>query len=90
MKISILLVKTSMITIDPRLLLFMIVLSVIEIAFLLIALWDWLKQGESLKNRYFWLVIVVIFGIFGPILYFLIGPRNTPLEPSLDNDQYMG
>lgn len=74
-----------MITIDPRILLLIISIAVLQIALLLFTLWDWLKQGESLQNRYIWLILILLLEIIGPVLYFLIAPRNA--EVSIENDQ---
>jgi hypothetical protein len=49
-------------------------IAVLQILLAVLALWD--IRGQS-KTRYvsrpIWAVVVIIFGVIGPLLYFLLG-----------------
>ena len=56
-------------------------LLVIQLALLIIALWDWSKNREILgQNRIIWLVVILFFSIIGPIIYLLFTQRLIKKE----------
>ena len=56
-------------------------LLVIQLALLIIAIWDWSKNREILgQNRIIWLVVILFFSIIGPIIYLLFTQRLIKKE----------
>lgn len=64
-------------TIPTELLLAFIPIVLVEFSLLLYALYDWIKQGVGLENRYIWLLLIFAISFLGPIIYFLKAPRDT-------------
>ena len=55
-----------------------IMLIIVALAFLLplIALIDILRNEFTHSNKLIWVLVVLLFPFFGPILYFIIGPKQ--------------
>lgn len=49
---------------------------IIQVAFMIFALVDLIKNPNLNGPKWMWGVIIVIVNILGPILYFVIGRRN--------------
>lgn len=60
-----------------ELILLILTLLVIQLSLMLFSVYDWYKQGESLDNRYIWLLLIIVGSILGPIIYFLAAPREN-------------
>ena len=60
---------------------FLIPLIIVEIALLVFALVDLLKR-EYYKTdiKIVWAIIIVIFGIIGPVVYFIFGRKERPID----------
>lgn len=52
-----------------------IIVAIIQLALIVIAVRDWLKQDKSMQNRNMWLIIILLLNLIGPILYFMTAPR---------------
>ncbi len=68
---------------DPTVLLLIIPLVVIELAMLILAVVDLLRDDRRVRggNKGLWAVIIVFVNLIGPILYFLVGREEGPVEP---------
>ena len=55
----------------------LIPIALIQIVLELYALYDWLKQGSRLENRFVWLILIFVLGIIGPLIYFWKAPRES-------------
>lgn len=66
-------------TISTEVLIALIPIVLIELALTLYALYDWFKQPK-LENRYIWLIIILVVGTIGPLLYFWKAPRGEKLD----------
>ena len=55
----------------------LIPLVIIQLALLIYGVYDWIKQGESLDNRFLWLLLILFISFAGPIIYFLLAPRES-------------
>lgn len=64
-------------TISTELLIALIPVILLEFSLLLYALYDWIKQGPSLENRFIWLILILGISVVGPVIYFLIAPRDS-------------
>ena len=53
-----------------------IVIAIIQLTLIVFAVRDWLKQDKSMTNRTMWIVAIIFLNFIGPILYFMIAPRN--------------
>jgi hypothetical protein len=60
---------------DTQIILLVLPILIIELGLLLFALRDLLRPERKVKgdSKLMWGIIVVVFGIFGPVLYFLVG-----------------
>ncbi|MFX0125925.1 MAG: PLD nuclease N-terminal domain-containing protein [Candidatus Hodarchaeota archaeon] len=60
-------------------------LLVIQLALLIIALWDWYNKREILgQYRIIWLVVILFFSIIGPIIYLLFGQGSITQRAHLN------
>ena len=53
-----------------------IVIAIIQLTLIVFAVRDWLKQDNLMPNRTMWIVAIFLLNFIGPILYFMIAPRN--------------
>ncbi|MHA2501947.1 MAG: PLD nuclease N-terminal domain-containing protein [Candidatus Kariarchaeaceae archaeon] len=67
-----------------ELLIIIIIVAILQIALLLFAARDWMRQPEDMPNRLAWLLIIAFVGTIGPVLYFLVSPRISAEESWLD------
>lgn len=60
---------------DTQLLLLLLPILVIEIGLILLALWDLLRPERHVRgeSKLMWGLVIVLIGMIGPILYFVIG-----------------
>jgi len=60
---------------------FLIPLVIVEIVLLVIALADLLKR-EYYKTdaKIIWAIVIVIIGIIGPVIYFIFGRKERPVD----------
>lgn len=63
-------------TLGPELLALIIPVLILELILLGAGLWDWRKQPKTMPNRWVWFV-VLFMNIVGPIVYFLVAPRES-------------
>jgi len=60
---------------------FLIPVFLIEIALLIFALIDLFKREHIDNNtRIIWAVIIILFGIIGPVIYFIFGRKENPVD----------
>lgn len=64
-------------TIPIELIYALIPVILLELALTIYAIYDWIKQGSSLENRYVWLLVILAINIVGPLLYFWKAPRES-------------
>lgn len=55
----------------------LIPLVIIQLGLLVYGIYDWAKQGNNLDNRFLWLLLILFISFAGPILYFLLAPRES-------------
>ncbi len=55
---------------------FMIPVILLQIILMLVALIDLARREQTRGPKWVWLVVVLLFNIFGPILYLLFGRRD--------------
>ena len=78
---------------DPKLLLLLVPLVLVELGLIVWALYDLTRPGRRVRgdSRLMWGLIIVLVSTFGPILYLLIGrldagaeaePRSWPVAGS--------
>ncbi len=74
----------NMPSLDPTLLALIIPLIVIQLALMIIAVVDLLKDDRAVRggNKAVWAVIIVFVNLIGPILYFIVGREDGPVEPT--------
>ena len=60
---------------DAQLVLLLLPILVIQLGLMLFALWDITRPERRVRgdSKLMWGIIVVLFGIIGPVLYFLVG-----------------
>ncbi len=60
---------------------FLIPVFLIEIALLIFALIDLFKREHIDNNtRIIWAVVIILFGIIGPVIYFIFGRKENPVD----------
>ncbi len=60
---------------------FLIPVIIIELGLMVFALVDLFKREHyKTENRIAWAVVIVILGIIGPVLYFIFGRKEGPLD----------
>ncbi len=57
---------------------FLIPLAILEWGLMVWALIDVAKRKYVKGNKVAWILIIVLIGIIGPIVYFLLGRRDEP------------
>jgi ABC-2 type transport system ATP-binding protein len=72
----------KLVNIDPLLIALLIPVAVVEIGLLLLAAFDLLREDRRVRggSKAMWAVIIVFLNLIGPILYFLIGREEGPVE----------
>lgn len=63
----------------------LIVIIILQMFLMVYALLDWSKQPQDMPNRTMWLVIILVVGTVGTIVYLLAVPR-TQKTPVSDQD----
>ncbi len=68
---------------DPTILLLVIPLVVLYVGLLVLAIADLLRSDRQVRggSKPMWAIIIVFVNLFGPILYFLMGRVDAPVEP---------
>jgi uncharacterized membrane protein YfcA len=62
----------------PReLIIIILTLLIIELVLIIVGVYDWYKQGETLDNRYIWLIVILFGNGVGALIYLLAAPRET-------------
>ena len=60
---------------------FLIPVIIIELGLMVFALVDLFKREHyKSENRVAWAIVIVILGIIGPVLYFIFGRKDRPLD----------
>jgi 4-amino-4-deoxy-L-arabinose transferase-like glycosyltransferase len=60
---------------------FLIPVIIIELGLIVFALVDLFKREHyKTENRVAWAIVIIILGIIGPVLYFLFGRKEGPLD----------
>lgn len=61
-----------------QILLLLLPLVLIQLGLLALGVWDWAhRQRFRYLNRWGWLAIIVFIGIFGPLIYLLLGREES-------------
>jgi ABC-2 type transport system ATP-binding protein len=68
---------------DPTILLLVVPLVLVQVALLLLAVVDLLRDDRRVRggSKAVWGFIIVFANLIGPILYFLVGREDGPVEP---------
>jgi len=76
-------VTINMPTFDPTVLALIIPLIVIQLAMMILAVVDLLRDDRAVRggSKAVWAVIIVFVNLVGPILYFIVGREEGPAEP---------
>ena len=59
-------------------------LVIVQIGLMLLAIFDLLREDRAVRggNKGVWAVVIVFVSLLGPILYFLVGRSDDPVEPA--------
>ena len=70
-------------SLTPQLLLLIVPLAVLQLGLLVFAIVDLLREDRAVRggSKGVWAVIIVFVSMIGPILYFLVGREDGPVEP---------
>ncbi len=70
-------------SLTPELLLLLVPLVVIQVGLMILAIVDLLRDDRRVRggNKGVWAVVIVFVSMIGPILYFLAGREEGPVEP---------
>jgi ABC-2 type transport system ATP-binding protein len=70
-------------SLTPELLLLLVPLVVIQVGLMILAVVDLLRDDRRVRggNKGVWAVVIVFVSMIGPILYFLAGREEGPVEP---------
>ena len=64
---------------------FLIPIFIVEIALLVFALLDLLKREYmSTNTKVIWILVIVLFSIIGPVVYFIFGRKESPIDSDKD------
>ena len=64
---------------------FLIPLIIVELALLIFALVDLLKRTHLSNNaRIIWALVIIFVGVIGPIIYFIFGRKEYPVDSNQD------
>src|SRR4051812_30238807 len=69
-------------SIDPSILLLIVPLAIVQLTLLILAVVDLLRDDRRVRggNKGVWAVIIVFVNLIGPILYFLVGRDDRPVD----------
>jgi hypothetical protein len=60
---------------------FLIPLVIVELALLIFALVDLMKRTHMSQNtRIIWVLVIIFINIIGPIIYFIFGRKEYPID----------
>lgn len=62
---------------DSTMLMLILPLAVIQLILAIVALIDWVRTEKTNGPKWMWLLIILLVSLFGPILYFIIGRKNS-------------
>jgi ABC-2 type transport system ATP-binding protein len=67
----------------PEMVLLLVPLIVLELGLMVLAIVDLLRDDRRVRggSKGVWAVVIVFVSMFGPILYFLVGREEGPVEP---------
>ena len=64
---------------------FLIPLIIVELALLVFALVDLMKRSQMSQNtRIVWMLVIIFINIIGPIVYFIFGRKEQPIDSDTD------
>ena len=64
---------------------FLIPLMIVELALLIFALIDLVKRTHMSQNtRIIWMLVIIFINIIGPIIYFIFGRKEYPVDSDTD------
>src|SRR4051812_26619607 len=68
--------------VDPTILLLIVPLAIVQLTLLILAVVDLLRDDRRVRggNKGVWAVIIVFVNLIGPILYFLVGRDDRPVD----------
>ena len=71
-------------SLTPQTLLLIAPLVIVQIGLMLLAIFDLLREDRAVRggNKGVWAVVIVFVSLLGPILYFLVGRSDDPVEPA--------
>jgi hypothetical protein len=55
----------------------LIPILVLQLGLIVVALWDLARQPATRGPKWLWVVVIIVVNIIGPILYFVVGRRDT-------------
>ncbi len=61
---------------------FLIPLLILELGLLIVALVDLLNRQKVRGDKLLWVLLIVVIGIVGPIIYFIFGRQKDTTEKS--------
>lgn len=65
------------IALTNEMLMALVPIVLLQLSLTLYGLYDWLKQRENLENKFVWLIVIILISFIGPIVYFLMAPRES-------------
>jgi ABC-2 type transport system ATP-binding protein len=70
-------------SLTPQVLLLIVPLAILQVGLLVLAIVDLLRDDRAVRggSKGIWAVIIVFVSMIGPILYFLVGREDGPVEP---------
>ena len=70
-------------SLTPQVLLLIVPLAIVQVGLLVLAMIDLLRDDRAVRggSKGVWAVIIVFVSMIGPILYFLVGREDGPVEP---------
>ena len=70
-------------SLTPQVLLLIVPLAIVQVGLLVLAIVDLLRDDRAVRggSKGVWAVIIVFVSMIGPILYFLVGREDGPVEP---------
>jgi len=54
----------------------LIPLIIIELALIIIALWDLVKREHTRGPKWLWVLVILFFNLIGPIIYLAVGRQD--------------